>query len=84
MSIEQEDASNALIIFTEYLKTCSEEQFRNAERDMQQKGFHSALKYFFLEIENLRKTGEITKLKEENRELLQRREASSFNPPEDE
>lgn len=80
MSIEQENASNALIVFTEYLKTCSEEQFRNAERDMQQKGFHSALKYFFLEIENLRKTEEIKKLKEINREHEQRREGSTVNP----
>jgi len=74
MIVEQENASNALIIFTEFLKTCSGEQFRNAERDMQQKGFHSALKYFFLEIDNLRKGEENKKLKEANREHEQRRD----------
>lgn len=80
MSTEQEEASNALIKFTEFLKTCSGEQFRNAERDMQQKGFHKALSYFFLEINNLRQTGEITKLKEKNREHEQRRDASTTTP----
>ena len=79
MSVDKdlEQASNALVILDKSLRDCSDAQFENCERELQQKGYYSFLKNLFLEIRNARQAKQIAELVELVKEHEQKRLAST-------
>ncbi len=84
MSVDKdlEQASNDLVKLDKSLRDCTDAQFENCERELQQKGYYSFLKNLFLEIRNARQSKQITELVEVVKEHEKRREASTVTPEE--
>jgi len=84
MSFEQDliDVSYILNKARESGLECTEGQFENGERIIQQKGLNNVLRYWAIEIKNIRLKEENKALKEEIHELKQARPASTTLPEE--